>query len=239
MVKGAEIRELKISAQCTVRSGDGCTSIESQFALTNAQFDGLNPGLSSDCTNLILGVAYCVFPISPFSTPPSNSSAPPSNVALGTITNGSCTDYYTIVSGDNCGAIESKFNIMSVAFSAWTPEIVADCSNLQLGLAYCVTGPMISGGSGGPPPNLANGMLANCTTYHTVVSGGNCPAIETTYSIAAADFFRWNPEVSMNCVNILVGEAYCIGGGTSPCAKIYTVKSGDLCFAVTQAQNIT
>ena len=79
----------------TVVAGDGCGSIETQFALTNSQFDQLNPGLASDCTNLILGLAYCVLPTVPFS--PSNSTGPPDNVAPGTITDG-CTEYYTIMS---------------------------------------------------------------------------------------------------------------------------------------------
>ena len=221
----------------TVQNGDGCSSIESEFALTNSQFDQLNPGLASDCTNLILGLAYCVLPNVPFSA--SSSTGPPDNVAPGTITDG-CTAYYTIVSDDTCSVMETKFNITLTDITTWNPEINSQCSNLQLGLAYCVA--FNSSGSSGPPPppvNLATGSLNNCTSYYTVVSGDNCPAIETTFKIAAADFFRWNPEVSFDCSNILVGEAYCVGGGGNACNKIYVVQSGDFCFAITQSQDIT
>ena len=176
----------------TVQSGDGCSSIATAFGLTSNQLFDLNPGLNTDCTNLNLGEAYCVFPTYPLSSINTGSGIPP-NVANGTITDG-CSEYYTVVSGDNCGLIETKFNLTSTQFLTYNAEIVADCSNLQLGLAYCVKSNVTTGSGGGstsPPTNLASGSLSNCTEYHTVVSGDNCPVIETAYSIAAADFFRW------------------------------------------------
>ena len=223
----------------TVQNGDRCGSIESEFALTNSQFDQLNPGLASDCTNLVLGLAYCVLPNVPFSA--SSSTGPPDNVAPGTITE-RCTAYYTIVSGDTCSVMEKNFNITLTDITTWNPEINSQCSNLQLGLAYCVAfNSSGSTGNGPPPPptKLATGSLSNCTSYYTVVSGDNCPEIETTFKIAAADFFRWNPEVSLDCSNILVGEAYCVGGGGNACNKIYVVQPGDFCFAITQSHDIT
>ena len=39
--------------------------------------------------------------------------------------------------------------------------------------------------------------------------------------------------------DIEVGEAYCVAGGGGPCAKIYTVQSGDYCYAITQSQGVT
>ncbi|KAF8816938.1 hypothetical protein BYT27DRAFT_7154018 [Phlegmacium glaucopus] len=220
----------------TVQSGDGCSSIEAQFGLSNSQLDQLNPGLASDCTNLILGVAYCVMPTVPFSA--SNNTGPPDNVAPGTITDG-CLSYYTVVSGDTCSVIEDRFNITLTDITTWNPEINSGCTNIQLGLAYCVSFNTTTTGPPPPPANLATGSLNNCTTYYTVVSGDNCPAVETTYNISASDFFRWNPEVSFDCSNILVGEAYCVGGGGDACGKIYAVQSGDFCSAITQSQSIT
>ena len=48
-----------------VQSGDGCSSIATAFGLTSNQLLDLNPGLKTDCTNLSLGEAYCVFPTYP------------------------------------------------------------------------------------------------------------------------------------------------------------------------------
>ncbi|KAG5351398.1 hypothetical protein C0989_006634 [Termitomyces sp. Mn162] len=174
----------------TVKSGDGCSSIAAEFGLTSSQLSLLNPGLKTDCTNLILGEAYCVFPTYPISNIDTGTGIP-SNVATGTITDG-CSEYYTVISGNTCVSIEAKFNLTSAQFLTYNPEIAADCSNLQLGLAYCVKANVTTGHpTSGPPTNLASGSLSNCTEYHTVVSGDSCPLIETMYSIAAGDFFRW------------------------------------------------
>lgn len=128
----------KCAQYYTVQSGDGCPSIENRFGLTNSQFDELNPGLASDCTNLILGLAYCVLPTVPFSASNTTTTGPPSNVAPGTLTKG-CLSYYTVVSGDSCFGIESKFSITFTNFTTWNPEINTACTNLQLGLAYCIS----------------------------------------------------------------------------------------------------
>jgi hypothetical protein len=45
----------------TVKSGDGCYSVETAFAITHAQFIAWNPAVSNDClTNFWLGYAYCI-----------------------------------------------------------------------------------------------------------------------------------------------------------------------------------
>ena len=44
----------------TVVSGDTCSGIDQKFGITFAQLQGWNPSLKSDCSNLLLGDAYCV-----------------------------------------------------------------------------------------------------------------------------------------------------------------------------------
>jgi LysM domain len=45
----------------TVKSGDGCYSVETAFGITHAQFISWNPSVSNDClTNFWLGYAYCI-----------------------------------------------------------------------------------------------------------------------------------------------------------------------------------
>jgi hypothetical protein len=70
------------------------------------------------------------------STTPS-PSGPPSNVASGTIIAG-CTQYYTVVSGDSCFTVETQFSLTFAQFVAMNPEIDSQCTNLDLGEAYCV-----------------------------------------------------------------------------------------------------
>ncbi|KAF8961089.1 hypothetical protein BDZ97DRAFT_1256265 [Flammula alnicola] len=79
--------------------------------------------------------------------------------------------------------------------------------------------------------------VCSCTTYYTVVSGDSCTSIESSAHIAIADFLRWNPEVTINC-DIDLAEAYCTAG-PSPCKTVYTVASGDFCFAIASNAGIT
>ncbi|KAJ6549608.1 hypothetical protein DFH09DRAFT_1366804 [Mycena vulgaris] len=215
----------------TVASGDSCPAIESKFNLTLTEFIAMNPEITSTCTNLALGEAYCVQ-----SSNATTPDGPPVNVAPGTITAGR-TEYYTVVLGDSCPAIETKFSLTLPQLIAMNAEITPTCTNLALGEAYCVQSSNST--TSGPPANLATGSLANCTTYHTVVSGDTCASMDATFNITLADFLRWNPEVNTACTNILAQEAYCVGGGGSACAKVYTVKSGDSCSAILQSQGIT
>ncbi|KAJ7222200.1 hypothetical protein GGX14DRAFT_352573 [Mycena pura] len=168
----------------TVASGDGCTSITQKFGLSAAQFAALNPELTSTCTNLGLGEAYCVRAVGQI------SAAVPTNAVVGT-DNNDCAKYDTVISGDSCPAIEARNNVSDSLFRALNPEINAACTNIQLGEAYCVAalpGVSISATSTstttaptGAPTNVASGTWTNCTSYYTIVSGDNCNLIETRY----------------------------------------------------------
>ncbi|KAK6987472.1 hypothetical protein R3P38DRAFT_2661607 [Favolaschia claudopus] len=215
----------------TVVSGDGCASIESKFNLTLSQFIAMNPEINTGCTNLALAEAYCV------ASSNSTSGGPPANVAPGTITEG-CTEYYTVVSGDSCASIESKFHLTLSQFIAMNPEINSGCTNLALAEAYCVASSNATTPTG-PPSNLASGSLGNCTSYHTVVSGDTCSAMDSSAHIALADFLRWNPEINLACTNIQLDLAYCVGGGGNACGKVYTVVSGASCAAIVKSQGVT
>ncbi|KAJ7467052.1 hypothetical protein FB451DRAFT_1040631, partial [Mycena latifolia] len=156
--------------------------------------------------------------------------------APGTITAG-CTKYYTVASGDGCASIENKFNLTLAQFVTMNPELNSGCTNLALAEAYCVA--LSNSTSPGPPANLATGSLANCTSYHTVASGNTCTSMDTDAHIAFTDFLRWNPEINVDCMNIQLGAAYCVGGGGAVCAKLYTVVSGDLCTVIVKSQGVT
>ena len=139
------------------------------------------------------------------------TTGPPTNVATGTITT-NCTGYHTVVPGDSCGSIETKYSITDALFHAMNPELTSACTNLIAGDAYCI-GTSNTTSSASPPSNLAPGSFTNCTTYYTVDPGQSCTTIVNMFSITPSDFFRWNPEVNTGCTNILLGSAYCVMGG--------------------------
>ncbi|KAF2719531.1 carbohydrate-binding module family 50 protein [Polychaeton citri CBS 116435] len=123
----------------TVQSGDSCTSIEAQYAITFAQFYQWNPSVGSDCTNLWLGYAYCVEGPAPSTTstkPTSTGSGPASPTQSGIASN--CDKYYTVVSGDSCDKIETQYSITFQQLYAWNPAIGSNCQSLWVGYAVCV-----------------------------------------------------------------------------------------------------
>ncbi|RDX41745.1 hypothetical protein OH76DRAFT_1411835 [Lentinus brumalis] len=235
--------------------GDTCLGIETVFSLRDAEFRAWNPEVDADCANIQIGLSYCVFgpyvPYTPTITlPPASSSssstsivtmttsaaAPvPTNVANGTITDG-CSEYYTVKSGDTCTAIESLFTISLSDFRTWNPEVNAQCTNIVLGLAYCVNGP--------PPSStpIAPGTITTgCDAYYTVQPGDTCAIMEDQTGVSFDQIRQWNPEIDSNCANIQPDLAYCVAGpaagvGTlSPsqgCTAYYTVMSGDSCPAI-------
>ncbi|RMY12406.1 hypothetical protein D0867_07773 [Hortaea werneckii] len=47
----------------TVQAGDDCAKLSVAFSMTISDFLFLNPEIYTNCTNLLLGVSYCVFPV--------------------------------------------------------------------------------------------------------------------------------------------------------------------------------
>ncbi|KZV97962.1 hypothetical protein EXIGLDRAFT_641852, partial [Exidia glandulosa HHB12029] len=60
---------------------------------------------------------------------------------------GNCTQFYTVQSGDTCSAIAAQFGISVATFEGLNPNINSQCTNLQIGTAYCVG----TGGGGSTP----------------------------------------------------------------------------------------
>lgn len=54
--------------------------------------------------------------------------------------------------------------------------------------------------------------VSNCNKWYTVKSGDSCFSVETDFKISHADFLKWNPDVSDDCItNFWVKYSYCIG----------------------------
>ncbi|KAF7296692.1 hypothetical protein HMN09_01078200 [Mycena chlorophos] len=200
----------------TIVTDDTCTSVDEKYNLALEDLLRWNTALTSSCTTIQLGEAYCV--------------------AGG---GNQCSKIYNVVNNDSCGAIESKFNITSADLLAWNPFLGSSCA-IEVGQNLCVSGTAASTTPPtGPPSNLATGSLSNCTTYYTVATGDTCTSIEAKYSTALADLLRWNTALTASCTTIQLGKAYCVQGGGDPCTKTYTVVSGDSCGAIESKFGIT
>ncbi|KAI0850524.1 carbohydrate-binding module family 50 protein [Daldinia vernicosa] len=120
-----------------------------------------------------------------------------------------CKTTYSVVSGDTCNAIISKFNNTFTLdqFYAMNPQVAKDCSNLYPGEQVCValsTEPVC------PAPTPA-GLAANCDACYHVVEGDNCWTITQAYGISLDDFRKWNPSIDASCSNLQLGYNYCVG----------------------------
>ncbi|KAJ2979136.1 hypothetical protein NQ176_g3432 [Zarea fungicola] len=141
----------------------------------------------------------------------STTLAPPAPTTPGTTS--SCSKWHVVVSGEGCPQIEQAFGITIGQLVIWNPSLKSDCTNLLLGVAYCVAGPppATTGVQPAPAPTPP-GTTANCSKWHVIASGDGCPQIEQTFGITITQLVTWNPNLKADCTNLLLGEAYCVAG---------------------------
>ncbi|KAJ7150210.1 hypothetical protein C8R46DRAFT_1229785 [Mycena filopes] len=187
----------------TVQTNDNCNIIDTKANISFSDLLHWNPEITTTCSNLNIA-GYCV------------------GVA------GGCQSIYTVVSGDSCGAIETKTGLTDAQLRALNPWLTAACT-VQVGQNICIKNANVAMPTG-PPANLNPGSWSNCTTYYTVATGDNCNVIESKFKIGFSDILRWNPEVTATCSNLNLA-AYCVLG-SSACTKLYTVVAGDSCGAI-------
>ncbi|KAH9478590.1 LysM domain-containing protein [Psilocybe cubensis] len=140
----------------TIVSGDTCSVLEASFGITMAQLQTWNPQLNNDCTNLLLGEAYCVNgaapgssitstpasstpTVTPTSTPTSTatgSATPPGPTQAGIASN--CDKYVLQQDGIFCFDMANNAGITLDQLYAWNPALNGDCSGLWEGYAYCI-----------------------------------------------------------------------------------------------------
>ncbi|KAJ7480114.1 hypothetical protein B0H11DRAFT_1268061 [Mycena galericulata] len=55
--------------------------------------------------------------------------------------------------------------------------------------------------------------MDDCSETYRAVSGDTCAAIAGVFDLSAADFLRMNPTVGASCMNLQVGQEYCVQKG--------------------------
>ncbi|PPQ88791.1 hypothetical protein CVT25_010476 [Psilocybe cyanescens] len=140
----------------TIVSGDTCSVLEASFGATIAQLQAWNPQLNNDCTNLLLGDAYCVngappgstITPTPTSTTPTGTptttptpthtgpATPPGPTQAGIASN--CDAYVLQQDGVFCFDMANNAGITLDQLYAWNPALNGDCSGLWVGYAYCI-----------------------------------------------------------------------------------------------------
>ncbi|KAK4207995.1 lysM domain-containing protein-like protein [Rhypophila decipiens] len=202
-----------------VVSGDGCQVIVDRYkTFTLAQFYSWNPDVGNTCAGLPLDTYVCVGITGTPTTPPVDPNKPsPTQPNV----NKDCKAWYKVVGGDGCQSIVDKYKTFSLTqFYGWNPDVGNTCAGLPLDTYVCVgvTGtpsqptppkPTVTGTT--PPTPVQSGVSKTCNKWYYVVSGDQCVAIASRFSITPANFFRWNPAVNTACSNLAVSVYVCVG----------------------------
>jgi hypothetical protein len=79
-----------------------------------------------------------------------------------------------------------------------------------------------------PSPVMA-GIPSNCNKFHFVGATTTCAGIIAYNHIAAANFYKWNPEVGSNCAGLWASYYVCVGvvGSTTIAPVATTTKAGN------------
>ncbi|KAJ5958935.1 uncharacterized protein N7479_006085, partial [Penicillium vulpinum] len=124
-----------------------CADLAGDVDITEAQLLAWNPWHAGDCdTELFANLdntdtrAICIGIDS--SATPTTSTTVAAPTPADTIAG--CSEFYTVVSGDDCSSIQTKFSITLAELYAWNPSIGSTCTNLWLEEVYCVKGPAIA-----------------------------------------------------------------------------------------------
>ncbi|KAI0907579.1 hypothetical protein F4823DRAFT_602322 [Ustulina deusta] len=129
---------------------DTCSGVASQHGISFAHFLAWNPNFNSICRNAINFVGYQVCVSSPGGTidsggAPTNVSVPTGvcSTALPAPTNSFpetrvCGRWYTVQTGDTCSVLSIAYSITLLDFLFLNPEVYSNCTNLLLGVSYCI-----------------------------------------------------------------------------------------------------
>ncbi|KAL5360255.1 hypothetical protein BJX96DRAFT_184441 [Aspergillus floccosus] len=185
---------LCIPPQCKTyiwQASDTCDSVaRSITGVTVPQFLSWNPNFNSLCQNTpnFVGYVVCVSPPGGYL----NSTASPTNGSTGyaggattavpaptnamTGSNQNCGQWFTVAEGDNCALLSVRFSLALPDFYFLNPEIDVNCTNLELGEAYCVA----------PVGTLTTYSGYPVTTPFIVITSATFPSVNTAISTASS-----------------------------------------------------
>ncbi|KAL1895469.1 Chitinase 2 [Sporothrix stenoceras] len=216
----------------TVQSGDSCYKIDTTFGISLTQFQQWNPTVNTDCTNLNIGQKVCVSVTPGNSTGNWTSSSIPSSVSVTSSPTASaspstvpCGKHYTVVAGDSCYVVDTKYGLTFSQLQALNPGAInSDCTNLDIGQVLCVAGLNSTSSSSIPsivpsttvPTTSATASSSSvpCGKHYTVAAGDSCYKVDTLYNLTFSQLQSLNPSAAINtdCTNLQIGQVLCVAG---------------------------
>jgi hypothetical protein len=168
-----------------IKSTTTCQGIADYHKISISDFFKWNPGVKTDCSNLVLGANACAGVIASTSTTTtSNGVSTPPAIQSGMVSD--CNKFHLIRSTTTCQGIVDYNKITMDNLLKWNPSINSKCSNLELGSSVCV-GVIEGQASPSSPTKTATGivtptptqtgMINGCTKFHPVKSTTTCQGI--------------------------------------------------------------
>ncbi|OHW97433.1 LysM domain-containing protein [Colletotrichum incanum] len=185
------------------------------------------------------------FPVTQWNitTPTSGDTFPPERTQAGQPSY--CIDWHYVGVGQTCQMIVHRYGMVIDDLLDWNPELLDDCSGLQLGWWLCVriqprssltlTFNPPDGGtvevpeptSYTPPttteldpaftPTPTHGRLpGTCKSFYFSKAGDRCDNVLAANPLMTREqFFAWNPVLDSNCDGLWSGVYYCVWAGSA------------------------
>jgi LysM repeat protein len=232
------------TSQCykwyTVVVGDNCALLQNTLGVTMAQLMAWNPDLKADCSNLILGDAYCVQ--GPSSAPTASTTAAAStsttkatstSTTKATTTSTTFTTMSTVTTKTTSAAPPTSSTSGSTCAQSYTVVTGDTCSKIwtQYSLTeaqFRALNPTLNAncdinaghtvcvkGSSASATTVTSAAptptsSGSCKTSYAVVLGDTCSKIWAKYGLTEAQFRALNPTLNAAC-DLREGQVLCLG----------------------------
>ncbi|KAL8730074.1 MAG: hypothetical protein Q9166_004273 [cf. Caloplaca sp. 2 TL-2023] len=173
----------------TVKAGDSCYTIETDFQISHADFLKYNPAVSSDCvTNFWGGYAYCVGIDSAITSSSSSTSSKPSSSKSTTSSATKTSSSTRITSAAN------------TTYSIRNPSTSVNITTPTIDMTW-------------PPKKTQTGQPSYCNKWYLVEAGDTCNSVYSQFgsSMTRQQLLEWNPALDADCSGLYYGWWICVG----------------------------
>ncbi|RSL66085.1 hypothetical protein CEP54_003931 [Fusarium duplospermum] len=192
----------------TVKKGDNCDTIVSQYDIAHAEFLEWNPALSKDCNKSIWGTySYCVGV--------DKGASSIRSVQTSTFST------FTTKTSSRVTSTSTSRGQNTTTTRTFTTKTLTKSTSTEAGTAYSIRKPIPTWEVSNPiqhvvwpPQQTQDGQPSDCYDWLRVERGDTCESIASNYGpwrMSVKDFKQWNPAVRDDCSGLLVGWWVCIG----------------------------
>ncbi|CZT52812.1 uncharacterized protein RSE6_14192 [Rhynchosporium secalis] len=168
-----------------VQEGDNCDKLSVQFGISNKDLLFLNPEINVECTNLNLGISYCIQAVGDIST----------------YTRYSTSRFFTLTTGSYTTATTTTFTEFPVSTVTSQPQLPLASGSLTNCSRY----------RNYEEPLMVQDQSQSKSQVIMTGVANRCYFIASSFGVAFADFLAWNPSLSGIAENCTInsGFSYC------------------------------